>query len=292
MYIDYSVTSIGGGAFYECRSLTSIEIPNSVTSISYSAFRDCTSLKEVILSPSVETIGESAFAGDSELASIIMGHNVKSIGKLAFDGCCADLICITAQTPPTAFDDTFSNYSGKLYLQGQASVDAYTNATPCWNNFTNYLMTEPTGMVMDGTDKIEGEPGDTFQLKTTLMPENVTLPQIFWRSTNPEIATVDPNGLVTLHADPAEVLTRADVQCMIIAESLYADGPMLEVPVTVDGSGVDEVVIGSSDGGIDFELPYEVYDMRGMKVGDNKEGLSGGIYIIRQRNAVKKIAVK
>lgn len=37
----YSVTSIGYYAFYGCRELTSINIPNSVTSIGYSAFRYC-----------------------------------------------------------------------------------------------------------------------------------------------------------------------------------------------------------------------------------------------------------
>ena len=37
----YSVTSIGGSAFSDCRGLTSIEIPNSVTSIGDKAFYGC-----------------------------------------------------------------------------------------------------------------------------------------------------------------------------------------------------------------------------------------------------------
>ena len=36
----YSVTKIGGKAFYECSGLKSITIPNSVTSIGGEAFRD------------------------------------------------------------------------------------------------------------------------------------------------------------------------------------------------------------------------------------------------------------
>ena len=37
----YSVTSIGYSAFYNCRSLTSVKIPNSVTSIGNVAFSIC-----------------------------------------------------------------------------------------------------------------------------------------------------------------------------------------------------------------------------------------------------------
>ena len=41
------VTSIGDSAFYNCTSLTSIEIPASVTSIGDSAFSNCSSLKTI-----------------------------------------------------------------------------------------------------------------------------------------------------------------------------------------------------------------------------------------------------
>ena len=53
----YLVTSIGEKAFYECTSLTSVEIPSSVTSIGKYAFSGCTSLTSVEIPSSVTSIG-------------------------------------------------------------------------------------------------------------------------------------------------------------------------------------------------------------------------------------------
>ena len=67
----YSVTSIDGGAFYDCWELTSVTIPNSVTSIGSGAFRDCSRLTSVTIPNSVTSIDRSAFSGCSRLTSII-----------------------------------------------------------------------------------------------------------------------------------------------------------------------------------------------------------------------------
>ena len=291
------VIFIGSNAFEGCSGLTSVEIPNSVIFIADGAFSMCSSLTSVVIPNSVGTISERAFAGDSKLESIIMGHNVKTIREKAFDGCPANTVSITAQTPPTAPNNTFSNYSGKLYLQGEETRDIY-NAYTCWDRFSSYVMIDAEKINIDGADKISGKPGDTFQLTASIWPENVTLPQIFWRSTNPEIATVDANGLVTLHADLEEVLTRAqgdadiDGTCTIIAETLYNDGPVAQV--TVSNTGIDAVdsVTADGEGSIDYTRPYEVYNMSGLKVADSTEGLTNGLYIIRQGNAAVKTVIR
>ena len=76
--------SIGDGAFFGCRSLTSVTISNSVTSIGNGAFEYCTSLKNVTIPDSVTSIGYQAFCWCSSLTSVTIPNSVTSIGDSAF----------------------------------------------------------------------------------------------------------------------------------------------------------------------------------------------------------------
>ena len=293
-----TVAEVPAGVCKDATYLTSLTLGNSLTAIGDEAFAGCTALKKVILPPSVETIGAFAFNGNTNLASIIMGHRVTTVGEMAFDLCPAQTVSITAQTPPTATDNTFSNYTGTLYVQGETASDSYSDANEsCWSKFNVNVMTVPSEIKTTGTLSPIGEAGDTFQLTATLYPGDVTLPQVFWRSTNPAVATVDHNGLVTIHADLSEIMAMAEgneeetatQSCKIIAESLYANDPTAEFTIKEDITTGEEEI--SADV-IDSSLPVQVYTLQGMMVGDCVENLSAGIYIVRQGKNVKKIAVK
>ena len=103
--IPSSVTSIGGGAFRGCTSLTEITIPSSVTSIGSTVFIDCpiekidvgssialdkiprSNLKIVILTEGITNISDNAFSRCTSLTKIAIPSSVISIGGSAFRGC-------------------------------------------------------------------------------------------------------------------------------------------------------------------------------------------------------------
>ena len=126
VYNGLSVTSIGSSAFYGCRSLTSITIPDSVTSIGDYVFSGCSRLTSVTIPDGVTSIGDSAFFGCSRLTSITIPDSVTSIGGFAFSDC-SSLTSITIPDSVTgiggyAFDNT-----------------AYYNDDANWDNDVLYI---------------------------------------------------------------------------------------------------------------------------------------------------------
>ena len=70
------VTSIGYGAFYDCKNATTVDIPNSVTSIHYGAFQ-YSGLTRVTIPASVETLAWSAFDGCIKLQKVEFASGIK-----------------------------------------------------------------------------------------------------------------------------------------------------------------------------------------------------------------------
>ena len=161
-----SITSIGRSVVYACSSLTDLVIPQSVTSIGDYAINRCSSLKSISIPNSVETIGYAAFYGCSELMSVEMGNSVTTIGYGGFGGCTKlESVKMLGEVPPTAFDNTFSNYDATLYVPVGAS-NTY-RAADVWQNFSLIEEFETTGI--EDINAIAGKDVTVYTTSGTLV---------------------------------------------------------------------------------------------------------------------------
>lgn len=85
--IEYGVTSIGTGAFSDCKNLCSISIPDSITKINGLAFCNCTELVNINLPDGISKIQTSTFKTCSKLKSINIPDSVTNIEESAFADC-------------------------------------------------------------------------------------------------------------------------------------------------------------------------------------------------------------
>ncbi len=102
---DKPVANIGSEAFYGCRNLQSITLPNSVLSIGDMAFFHCLGLTTITIPNDATEIGSWAFEGCKSLTSITIPDNVTDLHAETFKNC-ENLTSITclATIPPIFWD--------------------------------------------------------------------------------------------------------------------------------------------------------------------------------------------
>ncbi len=116
------VKVIGDMAFYGCRSLTNINIPNSITTIGDWTFNGCRSLNSINIPYSVTTIGDRAFVGCKSLTNINIPNSVTTIGEGVFCGCDSLTSITIPSSVVTIIGNPFCYWHGNLYNESKAFI--------------------------------------------------------------------------------------------------------------------------------------------------------------------------
>ena len=111
--VPQSVKFIGKSAFRECENLRKAELACGLKSIENDTFRSCLNLKKIILPEGITSIGDYAFTECSELEEITIPKGVTKIGLNAFQYC-ASLKSLTVPEGITEINDYALSYCEAL----------------------------------------------------------------------------------------------------------------------------------------------------------------------------------
>ena len=218
--------TIGGWAFQNCNSLTGIYLTEDITTIGYSAFNGCDSLTSIFFNPkNAKFLDDYAFNcgyGDSsKLETIVFGKYVESISTTTFGQLSIDRIITLNSTPPTCVQNAFENIDKtKPLFVPKDCYPAYWSA-PIWSEFQNIIEIEKNIDSISLPKSVDILLGSTFQFSPTLTPQDPTLKELFWESSNPSIACVDQKGCVKALSNGSATITAkaidgSDVECSCI----------------------------------------------------------------------------
>ena len=244
--IPNSVTSIGDDTFDGCTGLTSVDIPNSVTSIGNHAFYGCSGLMSVTIPNSVTEIGYMAFRDCSGLTSVTIPNSVTEIGYMAFEGCTGlTSVYSLNPAPPVINENTFSSYDADLFVP-QGSLSAYKSAKG-WSEFLNIKEIQET-VKAESISLNEHSAnlmiGDTLSLTAKVLPENASTKTVVWSSNNPDVASVNDEGLVTALTTGTAIISATTTDGTVLSDSATI---VVSTPISAPSLSVGNYVCVNGD---------------------------------------------
>jgi len=85
--IPQGITCVSNTAFYECRSITQVTVPEGVGSLLSAAFRNCSMLDTISLPSTLTSIGQYCFYGCGSLRGVHIYDGVRSVPYSCFYDC-------------------------------------------------------------------------------------------------------------------------------------------------------------------------------------------------------------
>ncbi len=313
------LSTIGYRAFARCFKLQEVSIPNTVTSIGESAFQWCSSLKEITIPNLVPRISYFTFAGCTNLKSITIGSDVGYIASNAFwetnivkafwqnetplsDGIGAKFNFVPNDSYNLPNQNILKYISNKFALDGVHYVPLSSTNNICL--IVDYIGAQGnTNFTINGTVTNNEQDFDIVGINNAALYglsalETITIPK--------NIRTIGKNafngcsGLKHFYSHAEEPPT-CEAQCFDVANKWDCT---LHIPMQCidkykaadqwkDFYFVEEFMAESSIEQIETYNTdsFEVYNLHGIKIGDNIDKLAPGLYIIRNENKTWEIRI-
>lgn len=225
----------------------------------------------------VAGIANASFYNATDIYSLTLPASISYVGLDALRLCNKlNTINCYAEIPPSIGEDSFNDEtfaSASLNVISE-SVDEYSQ-NKVWGRFSVHPIVLPVTSIELNPGEWSGEAGDVFKIEATVYPLNSSNPSLYWLSSDETVATVNGEGLVTIHSSG---------YCEITARA-------------TDGSGVEAICKITSTVGIEsveaeIEGEIRVYNLAGqlIQVGYTNN-LPKGVYIVRKSDRSKKIAI-
>ena len=211
------IEKIDAYAFSSCEKITDIILPSSLRTIKEAAFVSCTGLEKLVIPEGTTTLSDWTFNGCHNLKEITIPKSVTKIGDNQFSDCSSNLIvygykgteaerCVQNENSSFNRNIQFREISSDVEDDTTEKVPSTKpqtedNAAMNENNssVSKTVVAAPvkvSGLAVSGlSNKIAA--GKKVQLTVTFTPSNVSNKNVIWTSSNPKVATVNQNGVVT-----------------------------------------------------------------------------------------------
>ncbi|MDE6696010.1 MAG: leucine-rich repeat protein, partial [Muribaculaceae bacterium] len=234
-------------------SLKTINIPSSIKEIKKNAFCGCMGIEDVIVEDSLEPLNcnynampsyslknlyigrnivGSPFKYCDELKDITFGNLVAKIDSADFASCMAiKNVIVLADNPPALDENGFEDvvYENAVLKVPDSSVKKY-RITEGWYKFHEIMginEERPTSLEIDNKE-VNLLKGESIILNVIIAPENATNATISWSSSDPAVADVDANGLVTAIDRGSAIITASTTNGLTASCSVTVTSVLVE----------------------------------------------------------------
>jgi len=245
--------SISDNAFYGCKNLTNVKIPEPVSSLGGAAFANCDNLSEITLPRTLVTITNKAFARNPKLTKV---YNLSTtpqdiLGRQIFEDCSK----IEVHVYKGLYDDFYlkPGWGDDPKITIIDDIEAAKVSSIVFNNAPYYCRI-----------------GQTNKASVTIYPENAAIKELSWSSSDESILYIDEFS--------GEFIGLSEGSVQITA-------------VATDGSGVKNTstVYVVTETGIsnvkeDEKSKLQIFDLQGRRL----KKLQHGIIIVNGKKVIIK----